>query len=219
MRRAAGGLKLQAMTRPFLYVALGDSTGVGLGAREGGGYVDRLAVRLARSVSGLLLENLCRSGATTGDVLAGQVPRLRRLSPALITLAAGINDVVRGQPDEAFAHNLEEIAVLLARCGAPVVLANIPDLALSPVAVGVPRALYENRIEVFNEHAYATARRHGFTFVDLFEMSRASLPGHPELFCPDGFHPSAEGYEQWAELLWPAVRGHLAGRGAARHGS
>lgn len=207
------------MTQPFRYVALGDSTGVGIGAEGAGGYVDRLARRLARSVEGLAVENLCQSGATTGDVLAGQVPRVLRLSPSLVTLVAGINDVVRGLPDEAFAVTLEEIAVVLAGIRAPVVMTNIPDLALAPVAAGVPRAIYENRIEVFNEHAFATARRHGFSFVDLFEMSRRSLPGHPELFCPDGFHPSAEGYEQWAGVLWPAVRSHLPGRSAAVRGS
>jgi acyl-CoA thioesterase I len=207
------------MTQSFRYVALGDSTGLGVGAERDGGYVDRLAQRLSRSVEGLSVENLCRNGATAGDVRATQVPRALRLSPALITLVAGISDVVQGLPDEAFAVNLEEIAVLLARCRAKVVMTNIPNLALSPMAARVPRSIYENRIEVFNEHAFATARRHGFTFVDLFEMSRAALPGHPELFCPDGFHPSGEGYEQWTEILWPAVCSHLPGQGAALHGS
>jgi lysophospholipase L1-like esterase len=207
------------MTQPFRYVALGDSTGIGIGAERDGGYVDRLAQRLSGWVEGLSVENLCRTGATTGDVLATQVPRALELSPALVTLVVGISDVVHGLPDEAFAVNLEEIAVSLARFRAKVVMTNIPNLALSPMAARVPRSIYENRIEVFNEHAFATARRHGFTFVDLFEMSRAALPGHPELFCPDGFHPSGEGYEQWAELLWPAVCQHLPGRGAAPRGS
>lgn len=202
------------MAGPFLYTALGDSTGVGLGAREGG-YVDRLGRRLERVVGPVSLLNLCRSGATSGDVLEGQVRRLSRDErPSLVTLAVGINDVVQGLPDESFAINLEGIAVELSRLGAAVVLAGIPDLALAPIAAKVPRKLYERRIEVFNEHAFATASRHGFAFVDLFEEGRRSAAGQRELFCADGFHPSDAGYERWTCAIWPAVEAGL-GEGRA----
>lgn len=203
------------MTGPFLYAALGDSTGVGLGAREGG-YVDRLARRLEPAVGALAVLNLCRSGATSGDVLQGQVPRLSRGErPSLVTLAVGINDVVQALPDESFAVNLEEIAVQLSRLRTAVVLAGVPDLAMAPIAAKVPRKLYERRIEVFNEHAFATATRHGFAFVDLFEEGRRSAAAQPELFCADGFHPSDLGYERWTDALWPAVEAHLGERRAA----
>ena len=207
------------MRQPFRYVALGDSTGLGVGAREGRGYVDRLALRLARRFAAgeLSVANLCRTGSTSGDVRSDQAPFVGR--PELVTLIVGINDVVHGLPDEAFAINLEEIAIALARTGAKVVLGNIPDLALAPIAARIPRANYERRIEAFNEHALATASRHGFAFVDLFELSRRCAPGNPELFSPDGFHPSAEGYERWTEWLWPAVRASLPGEPQAALGT
>jgi len=44
-----------------LYVALGDSTGVGVGAPQGGGYPERLA----RLLPALRLQNLCQGGATS----------------------------------------------------------------------------------------------------------------------------------------------------------
>ena len=50
------------------YVALGDSTGVGVGARNGG-YVARLFQRIERVRPASRLTNLCVSGATTADVL------------------------------------------------------------------------------------------------------------------------------------------------------
>ena len=197
------------MDEPFRYVALGDSTGLGVGAREGGGYVARLSRKLSRifSDSELVIDNLCRNGSTSGDVRSDQAPFVGQ--PALVTLIIGINDVVHGLPDAYFAHNLEEIAIALGRTRAKVVLGNIPDLALAPIAARVSRAHYERRIEAFNEHALATASRHGFAFVDLFELSRTHSPGHPELFSADGFHPSAEGYERWTEWLWPAVQASL----------
>ena len=36
------------------------------------------------------------------------------------------------------------------------------------------------------------------------------------LFSPDGFHPSAEGYEEWAEQVWPAVQALLVSPANAR---
>jgi acyl-CoA thioesterase I len=86
-----------------------------------------------------------------------------------------------------------------------VVLINLPDMAYAPIVASLPRALYERRIEAFNDHVEATAARHGFAWVDLYSHSRLVLPGHPEYFCADGFHPSAEGYEEWATFLTPQI--------------
>src|SRR4051812_1409326 len=189
-----------------LYVALGDSTAAGVGARSGGGYPDRLVTRVQPRVGALRLMNLGESGATSADVLERQVPRALLTRPALITLCIGINDVGLQLPDEAFALNLEEIVVPLRRLGAPIVICNIPDLALSPaVARPVPGHGDEGRIELFNEHVAATAARHGLVLVDLYSWSREALPGRPELFSPDGFHPSALGYEVWAERMAPHI--------------
>jgi lysophospholipase L1-like esterase len=192
----------------FTYVALGDSTGVGVGASSGGGYVERLYQRLLPLRPGARLVNLCESGAGAADVRAGQVPRARQAEPSLITLGIGTHDVIWQVPDEAFAVNLEEIAVALASLRAPVVLMNIPDLALAPVAARYDRTLYERRIEVFNEHVEATAARHHFTLADLFGATKR-LRGKDGLFSPDGFHPSDDGYEEWAAHLWPALRGAI----------
>ena len=189
------------MPRELLYVALGDSTAVGVGATSGGGYPERLVLRL-RPIAPLRLLNLGESGATSSDVIADQVPRARRTQPALVTIGIGINDVGLQLPDDAFAVNLEEIVLPLRELGAPIVLCNIPDLALSPaVARLVPRSVYERRIEMFNEHITATAARHALTLVDLYSWSRDVLADRPELFSPDGFHPSALGYDVWADRM------------------
>lgn len=199
----------------FTYLGLGDSTGTGVGAREGGGYVERLHRRLLSPRPGASLVNLCQSGATSADVRDEQVPRARRVTPSLITLGIGINDVTWQMPEEAFAFNLEEIAVALASLRAPVVLMNIPDLALAPAAMRFDTFLYERRIEVFNEHVEATAARHHFVHVDLFTVTKR-LRGRLDLFSSDGFHPSAEGYEEWAAQLWPAVQSLLGESASAR---
>jgi acyl-CoA thioesterase-1 len=188
-----------------IYLALGDSTGVGVGAASGGGYPHRLLRMLSRA--DLRLMNLCRSGATSADVLSEQLPRALKEKPQVATIGIGINDVGLQVPDEAFALNLEEIVgPLKARCPR-ILIANLPDLALAPaVAAVVPRAIYENRLEMFNEHIAATAARHGLTLVDLYTFSKNALPGRTDIFSPDGFHPSATGYEEWATYMLPALR-------------
>jgi len=199
----------------FTYVALGDSTGVGVGASSGGGYADRLYRRLLPLLPGARLVNLCESGAGAADVLETQVPRARRAQPSVITLGVGINDVTWQVPEEAFAINLEEIAVAVGSLRVPVVLMNIPDLALAPVAARYDSSLFERRIEVFNEHVEATAARHHFTLVDLFSATK-NLRGKAGLFSADGFHPSAEGYQEWVAHLWPGMRAALGGGADAR---
>lgn len=204
------------MTEP-IYLAFGDSTGVGVGARSGGGYPDRLLRLLRPGHPGLKLVNLCESGATSADLIANQLPRAGG-RPRLVTVGIGINDLGLQVPDDAFALNLEELAVALRRLGAPVLIANLPDLALAPaVAALVPQALYRKRIEMFNEHVTATAARHRFTLVDLYAPGREAPPDRGALWSEDGFHPAAGGYQEWARRMLPAAAALLregAGAGA-----
>jgi len=139
-------------------------------------------------------------------VLEFQVPRALVTRPRLITLGIGINDLGLQIPDDAFAVSFEEIVVALRKLSTPIAVANIPDLALAPAAVRVvPRSVYERRIELFNEHITASAARHRLTLIDLFAWSRENLSGRRELFSPDGFHPSALGYDVWAQRMLPQV--------------
>jgi acyl-CoA thioesterase I len=196
--------------REEVYLALGDSTGVGVGARTGGGYPQRLLRLLQPDHPKLRLVNLCQSGATSSDLLADQLPRALGTRPRLITIGIGINDLGLQLPDDAFALNLEQIVGPLQRLEAPILITNLPDLAQAPaIARLVPAALYQKRIEMFNEHVTATAARHGLTLVDLHALSGEILPGRPELWSADGFHPSAEGYEEWARRLHPAAAAAL----------
>lgn len=191
------------------YVALGDSTAVGVGAARGGGYPERLASRLRREGLSVGLTNLGVSGATVRDLVQGQLKRAVATQPTLVTLGVGTNDVWRGTTLEAFEEDLERVARRLEQTGAPVVLTNIADMALAPVARLVPSALYEGRIEPFNDAIARVSARHGLYLVDLYDYSRAYIPKHPEFFSGDGFHPSADGYEAWAEVMWPLVRARV----------
>jgi acyl-CoA thioesterase I len=194
------------------YVALGDSSGTGVGA-GGEGYPELLFRRLKAEGYPVGILNLAQSGATTREMVGGQVQKAATRSPHLVTLGVGTNDLWKLVPADTFRMNLKLVADHLERTGAEVIVSNIIDLSLAPVAavveafIRIPRAMFQARLLQLNEMLGALAKRPRFTVVDLFARSRAELatPAGAELFCPDGFHPSDKGYRRWAELLWPAV--------------
>jgi lysophospholipase L1-like esterase len=192
---------------PIVYVALGDSTGVGVGARKGGGYVARLFERVERARPGSRLVNLCVSGATTGDLLRSQVGSVGDPEPSLVTVGVGINDLTRQATPEQFARNFDEILTRLrGQADAPVVVSNLPDISHAPAVPAFLREGVRRGILLFNERIAEAAARHGLHLADSFEKSAALIPEHPEFFSPDGFHPSDEGYEFWAFEMWPTVK-------------
>jgi lysophospholipase L1-like esterase len=197
--------KPMTITRPIVYVALGDSTGSGVGAREGG-YVVRLFNRLVKRLPESKLTNLCVSGATTADVVGGQLQRGVALNPDLVTVGVGINDIGHGLSLDQFSKNYEEILTTLReKTRAQIVVANIPDVSGAPRIPGALRKQYQHEIMRFSQRLEEIALRHGVTVFDIFTITHDQLASHPEYFSADGFHPSDEGYELWATQMWPTV--------------
>jgi len=193
------------MTGPIVYVALGDSTGAGVGAREGG-YVARLFNRLSLRRPGSKLTNVCVSGATTEDLVRDQLERGVGMNPDLVTVGIGINDIGHGLTIDQFAKNYEEIlSTLRDKTHAQIVVTNIPDISSAPRIPVFMRSEYQRQISKFNERLEEIAKGHGVTVFDMFTISKDQLPSHPEYFSADGFHPSDQGYEMWATQMWPTV--------------
>jgi lysophospholipase L1-like esterase len=193
------------MTLPR-YVALGDSTGAGVGARHGG-YPDRLARRAAAAGVPVALENLAVSGAQVADVLGGQLGPALAARPALATLGIGINDVTHGTDPARFARDYDRVAAALAGTGALVLAVNVLDLSRSPVIPGDDlRRAVRGRILAVNAGIAEAAARHRLGLVDLFAWT-ADLEFHPELLSADRFHPSDAGYERWTDVMEGAFLG------------
>lgn len=200
-----GYLPDMADPNALLYAAIGDSTGVGVGARDGRGYVVRVFDRLRALRPTARLLNLCVSGATSGEVAQRQLPRALTASPQLVSVFMGINDLVRGIPPQTFAKNVAQVADALAKLGCQTLFCTLPDLTYAPAAamflpaLGVARTVFETRTLAFNAHVVESARKHGHLVCDLFGVA---LHDRAHFFSHDGFHPSAEGYEELAVMLW-----------------
>jgi lysophospholipase L1-like esterase len=207
-----GSENRKSMTNgPIVYVALGDSTGSGVGARDGG-YVARLYKRLEELREGSTLVNLCVSGATTADVFRNQLQKSVEADPDLVTLGIGINDVGHGVTLDQFEKDYDEIlSVLRENTVAQIVVTNIPDVSTAPRIPGPMRSDYQRRIVQFNRKLEEIAARYGVVVFDIHSITARELPEHPEYFSADGFHPSDAGYELWAREMWPVLERVIVG--------
>lgn len=192
-------------TGPIVYVALGDSTGAGIGARNGG-YVARLFKRLEERRPQSKLSNLCVSGSTTADVVRGQLERGVALNPDLVTIGIGINDIGHGLTLEQFSKNFDQIlSTLKQKTHATIVVTNLPDISSAPRIPNSMRSQYQRQIDEFCKRLEEIANKYSVTIFDIYTITKKELPSHPEYFSADGFHPSDEGYELWATEMWPTL--------------
>src|SRR5690348_7786069 len=124
---------MSSILDPLVYLALGDSTGACVGAVNGG-YVARLHQRILGERPAAQLVNMCVSGATSGDILRGQLDNGVARNPQLITLGISINDISHGVPLAQFAQNYDHVLSTLTRkTTARVVVSNIPDVSTARV--------------------------------------------------------------------------------------
>lgn len=210
------------------YVSLGDSSGVGIGAGGDGGYPARLVRRLRSLGLDVQHTNEAESGATSDDVVRGQLEWTKRFGTTLcnsvdvVTLGIGGNDLWRLVSPARFAANLDTIAEAVAPTGTTLIVANVIDMSLAPAAtlaermLGIGPAMIRARVIEMNAEVAALAEKHAHVrVVDLFAFSQREIPHHPEYFASDGFHPSRHGYDRWAELMWPELE-RIAQAKAAR---
>ena len=179
-----------------LWVVLGDSTAQGLGALSpDGGYVGQVLAELRRQ-TGLpwRVLNLSVSGSLTRDVLGAQLP----VMPAhadLVTCGIGINDILYTSPAKLFA----DLRTLIAALPDQAVLLDLPLPVGCWGFLGRASVPYVTRL---NRTIHQAAAARG---LPVAEVSAHFLPPWSGKFAPDRFHPSQDGYRDWARALLATV--------------
>jgi lysophospholipase L1-like esterase len=205
----------EGLTSTGLYVAVGASDAVGVGARRPGREAwPRLLHRHAFG-RGTRFVNLGVSGATVASALAGQVPRAEGLAPDVVTVWLVVNDVVATVAVDAYEASLDELIGRLRRAGARrVLVGNCPYLDRLPAylmwqAVGLlPGPDEANRIvDGYNTAVERVVAHHDATLVDLRAAGLAARRAGREstLFARDGFHPSSAGHRALAAVFTAAL--------------
>ncbi|HEX6484969.1 MAG TPA: GDSL-type esterase/lipase family protein [Ktedonobacteraceae bacterium] len=197
------------LQQPVTYVALGASDAVGVGSHQPGsqGYVPLVAAHLPK---GSHLINLGVSGIHLHQALTEELPLALSISPDLVSIWLVANDFVGGVSYNAYTRDLNTLLEQLhARTHALVVMANLPDLTRLPAfANQAPSQKTQmlHTIQQWNAGVAQAAAQYGVILVDLFSQG-SRLTAHPDYISADGFHPSAAGYVQLADLFWQAING------------
>jgi len=177
------------------FVAIGDSFTEGLNdAVPGGGFrgwADRLAGLLAVEYPGLRYANLAVRGKLLRQIVAEQVPAAAAMSPGLVSVAGGGNDLLRPGADPDTLAELLDVAVARLRVsGARVLMFT----GFDPVTVPVIRLL-RGRIAAYNMHLRAIADSRGCYLVDLWSMR---FLRSPSAWSPDRLHLTGPSHQRIA---------------------
>lgn len=187
----------------IVWLALGDSFTIGTGVGTDRAFPAVVVRRWAARGIECELVNPSVNGYATDDLIREELPLARAIGPTLVTLLIGANDVVRGSDERRYRAQLGRIHDGLLSAGvAPAAICALPqpDWSLSPAGFGFGDiAAIAGTIERFNEIAHQEAGRADALWIDLFPLMREQA--RRKLFAPDGLHPSAEAYAEWAREL------------------
>jgi len=177
------------------FVAIGDSFTEGLNDQAPGGgfrgWADRLAGMLAAEHEGLRYANLAVRGKLLRQIVREQVPAAVALSPALVSIAGGGNDILRpgGDPD-TLAELFDAAVARLRQAGSRVLMFT----GFDPVGFPVLRLL-RGRIAAYDMHLRAIADTRDCYLVDLWSMRFLRDPG---AWSPDRLHLTARSHQRVA---------------------
>jgi lysophospholipase L1-like esterase len=177
------------------FVAIGDSFTEGLNdAAPGGGYrgwADRLAGLMAAEYPDLQYANLAVRGKLLRQIVAEQVPAAAALSPGLVSIAGGGNDIIRpgGDPD-TLAELFDAAVARLRATGCRVLMFTGADLVGFPVM-----RLLRGRIAAYNMHLRSIADERGCDLVDLWSMR---FLRELSAWSPDRLHMTTQSHQRVA---------------------
>jgi acyl-CoA thioesterase I len=202
VRRADSSLK--AAPEPITYVAIGASDTVGVGAGVPG-TESWPAVLWRRLPAGSRLVNLGISGSLLRQALEQQLPVAVDAGPDLITVWLSVNDYIARVPLDQYRTDLDLLLrELKARTDAAILVGNVPDLSVLPIA----SRLDLRAVDRWNGVIAAATEQHQVTLVDLRETWR-EVVDHPDYISGDGFHPSTSGYRRLADVFYDVAAREL----------
>lgn len=170
---------------------MGDSLSAGYGIRPEQAWPALLGARLAEKHPDYSVANLSISGETTAGGRSRLGPALKAYHPAIVVIALGANDGLRGLPLFQMRDNLNAMVDASRSAGATVLLAG---MRLPP-----------------NYGPYALDFHRSFTRIardrkaPLIEFLLEPVAARPQLFQADNLHPLAEAQPLILDHIWPVL--------------
>ena len=198
------------------YLALGDSFTIGTGTTPDRSFPAVLVSRWWDRGEEWEPRNPAVNGYTTDDLIRDELYLVDAFAPDLVTVLVGANDIVAALGEDGavteraadrYRKRLRRVEEDV-RAGAPnarVYGLPQPDWSLTSAGAsfGDPAAI-ARAIERFNGIAREEVERAGGAYVDIFPLMREQM--RRGMTAPDGLHPSAEAYAEWADALKDTLR-------------
>ncbi len=173
-------------------MVFGDSLSAAYGLATSQGWVSLLGERIDREKLAWRVVNASVSGETTAGGLRRLPEDLKRHRPALVVIALGANDGLRGQPVAAARANLEEMIRLARAARAEPVLVGL----MIPPNYGIDYA------REFRELYPQLAKK---ARVALVPFLLDGIAQQRDLFQADQLHPTAAAQPLILDNVWPAL--------------
>jgi acyl-CoA thioesterase-1 len=170
---------------------LGDSLSAGYGIRPEQAWPALLGKRLAEKHLDYSVANLSISGETTAGGRSRLGPALKAYQPAVVVIALGANDGLRGLPLGQMRDNLNAMVDASRAAGARVLLAG---MRLPPNYGPYAADFQSSFVSVAGGHK-----------TPLLPFLLEPLNTRPQLFQTDNLHPLAEAQPLILDHLWPAL--------------
>jgi len=194
LRHALVACALLALAAPAqaarTLLVFGDSLSAAYGLSTNQGWVHLLGERAASL--GWRVVNASISGETTAGGLRRLPGDLQRHRPAVVVIALGANDALRGQPIAAIRGNLDKMIQISRKARAEPVLAGM----MIPPNYGIDYAAQ------FRDLYGDLAKKHRIPGVPFL---LEGIGDKPELFQPDQLHPIASAQQRILDNVWPSI--------------
>lgn len=180
-------------------LVIGDSTGVGVGARVP---EESLAGRISLDAPQASIANLSLSGAQIEDVF-GTLFNVREEQFDLIVLQVGANDALRYTSIERLGVLVDILLARAKKVGQEVVWLSSGNLGLAPIFPWPFDFFISLRAKQARDLFISKAEQFGVVYVDLFEKRKHDplLRDVDRFYSPDLYHPSGDGYGIWYEVF------------------
>jgi lysophospholipase L1-like esterase len=200
---------LSEKSQLITYVAIGDSLTAGVGASSVSSSLPALLAEKISADQGIpvSVKNLGVAGATSFDLLTGQILDASQYNPQIITLFIGTNDLHNFVPLDKFKSNLlTAIEALQRTTQAKIYLINVPYLGAKDLVLPPYDKYFDWELKKYNSVMAEVAQQTGVELVDLYSASKRPLQADSKLYCIDRFHPSDSGYALWADLIYGDIK-------------
>jgi acyl-CoA thioesterase-1 len=174
-------------------LVFGDSLSAGYGIGQEQSWPSLLGQRLQREKRPYSVANASISGETTAGGRSRLPAALQQIKPAIVIIALGANDGLRGLPVVALRANLQ------AMIGA----AHAANAEVIVVGMRLPPNFGPDYVHDF-EQSYSDLARRNKTGLVPFLL--AGFADRPEAFQPDGLHPTAAFQANILDNIWPTLQ-------------